>query len=145
LAGSYRALCNHSLLSPEERNRVDAAERQDNLRTCLSGLYPFLCDRGLLATTENKQVPTAVDSTSQSDKGSSASPQASSSVQPAASSSSTTSISLPCAENGSCYGDPNANGVPKTVHVNGYYRKDGTYVRGHYRSAPGTNPPRSHR
>ena len=45
-----------------------------------------------------------------------------------------------CAENGSCYGDPNVNGVPKTVHVNGYYRKDGTYVRGHYRSAPGTNP-----
>jgi hypothetical protein len=47
-----------------------------------------------------------------------------------------------CAENGSCYGDPNVNGVPKTVHVNGYYRKDGTYVRGHYRSAPGTNPPK---
>ena len=45
-----------------------------------------------------------------------------------------------CAENGSCYGDRNANGVPQTVHVNGYYRKDGTYVRGHYRSAPGTNP-----
>ena len=45
-----------------------------------------------------------------------------------------------CAENGSCYGDLNANGVAKTVHVNGYYRKDGTYVRGHYRSAPGTNP-----
>jgi hypothetical protein len=44
------------------------------------------------------------------------------------------------AENGSCYGDLNANGVPKTVHVNGYYRTDGTYVRGHYRSAPGTNP-----
>jgi hypothetical protein len=48
----------------------------------------------------------------------------------------------PCAENGSCYGDPNANGVAKTVHVKGYYRKDGTYVRGHYRSAPGTNPPK---
>jgi len=45
-----------------------------------------------------------------------------------------------CAENGSCYGDLNANGVPKTVHVDGYYRNDGTYVRGHYRSAPGTNP-----
>jgi hypothetical protein len=45
-----------------------------------------------------------------------------------------------CAENGSCYGDLNANGIPKTVRVNGYYRKDGTYVRGHYRSAPGTNP-----
>ena len=52
----------------------------------------------------------------------------------------TTSGTGLCAENGSCYGDPNANGVPKTVHVNGYYRKDGTYVRGHYRSAPGTNP-----
>jgi hypothetical protein len=40
------------------------------------------------------------------------------------------------AENGSYYGEPNANGVPKTVHVNGYFRKDGTYVRGHYRSSP---------
>jgi hypothetical protein len=40
------------------------------------------------------------------------------------------------AENGSYYGEPNQYGVPKTVHVGGYYRKDGTYVRGHYRSAP---------
>ena len=50
---------------------------------------------------------------------------------------------LSVAENGSYYGEPNANGVPKTVHVNGYYRKDGTYVRGHYRSAPNSNPPKS--
>ncbi len=49
------------------------------------------------------------------------------------------------AENGSYYGQPNANGVPKTVAVNGYYRKDGTYVRGHYRSAPGSNPPSTRR
>lgn len=41
----------------------------------------------------------------------------------------------PCAENGSCYGDLSTyNGLPKTVHVEGYYRSDGTYVRGHYRS-----------
>ncbi len=40
------------------------------------------------------------------------------------------------AENGSYYGQPNQYGVPKTVHVRGYYRKDGTYVRGHYRSRP---------
>ena len=41
-----------------------------------------------------------------------------------------------CAENGSCYGDiSNINGMPKTNHVNGYFRKDGTYVRGHYRSS----------
>jgi hypothetical protein len=28
----------------------------------------------------------------------------------------------------------------KDVWVNGYYRSDGTYVRGHYRSAPDGNP-----
>ena len=42
-----------------------------------------------------------------------------------------------CAENGSCYGDISSlTGRPKTVAVKGYYRKDGTYVRGHYRSKP---------
>ena len=41
-----------------------------------------------------------------------------------------------CAENGSCYGDiSNINGLPKTTHVNGYFRSDGPYVRGHYRSS----------
>ena len=41
-----------------------------------------------------------------------------------------------CAENGSCYGDiSSVNGMPKTTHVNGYFRRDGTYVRGHYRSS----------
>ncbi|MCG8404149.1 MAG: hypothetical protein MI923_03015 [Phycisphaerales bacterium] len=40
------------------------------------------------------------------------------------------------AENKSYYGQPNADGRPKTVRVKGYYRKDGTYVRGHYRSRP---------
>lgn len=40
-----------------------------------------------------------------------------------------------CAENGSCYGDVSAaTGRAKTVPVQGYYRRDGTYVRGHYRS-----------
>ena len=40
-----------------------------------------------------------------------------------------------CAENGSCYGDISPlTGRPKTTAVQGYYRKDGTYVRGHYRS-----------
>jgi len=41
-----------------------------------------------------------------------------------------------CAENGSCFGDvSNINGMPKTNHVSGYFRRDGTYVRGHYRSS----------
>jgi hypothetical protein len=40
-----------------------------------------------------------------------------------------------CEENGSCYGDISpSTWKPKTVHVQGYFRKDGTYVRGHYRS-----------
>jgi len=39
------------------------------------------------------------------------------------------------AENGSYYGEISRNtGRPKTTHVRGYFRKDGTYVRGHYRS-----------
>jgi hypothetical protein len=25
--------------------------------------------------------------------------------------------------------------MPKTNHVNGYFRRDGTYVRGHFRSS----------
>jgi hypothetical protein len=42
-----------------------------------------------------------------------------------------------CAENGSCYGDiSTTTGRPKTVHVQGYHRSDGTYVRGYYRSPP---------
>lgn len=42
-----------------------------------------------------------------------------------------------CAENGSCYGDISAlTGRPKTVSVGGYFRSNGTYVRGHYRSRP---------
>lgn len=41
------------------------------------------------------------------------------------------------AENGSYYGElSEATGAPKTVHVGGYYRSDGAYVRGHYRSNP---------
>ena len=47
------------------------------------------------------------------------------------------SYSRACAENGSCYGDISVNtGRAKTVRVGGYYRRDGTYVRGHYRSKP---------
>lgn len=41
------------------------------------------------------------------------------------------------AENDSYRGEiSDATGRPKDVYVHGYYRKDGTYVRGHYRSSP---------
>ena len=56
---------------------------------------------------------------------------------PQASTEQTTVVQTPLvAENGSYFGQPNAYGIPKTVSVRGYYRRDGTYVRGHYRSAP---------
>lgn len=43
----------------------------------------------------------------------------------------------PVAENGSYYGQPSTlTGAPRTVFVRGYYRRDGTYVRSHYRSRP---------
>jgi hypothetical protein len=67
------------------------------------------------------------------------SPQSANFLSPSPSQNSTTkspsSTSIGCAENGSCYGDiSSVNGTPKTISVDGYYRKDGTYVRGHYRS-----------
>ena len=68
-----------------------------------------------------------------------ANPQGATFVSPSPNQSSTpkssSSNSVGCAENGSCYGDiSSVNGTPKTISVDGYYRKDGTYVRGHYRS-----------
>ncbi len=46
---------------------------------------------------------------------------------------------IPLSENGSYYGQLNENGIPKTVFVKGYYRKDGTYVQSYYRSLPSSN------
>ncbi|MBU1706267.1 hypothetical protein KKG19_06135 [Patescibacteria group bacterium] len=41
------------------------------------------------------------------------------------------------AENGDIRGiDNDGDGRAEPVHVHGYYRKDGTYVRGHYRAKP---------
>ena len=124
LAGSYPSLCKHGLLSSAEANEVDAAERRENLKTCLSGLFPSLCNHPLLSSTESAQAER----------------------QPGGDPPSVSAVRAPIvggvAENGSYYGEPNANGVPKTVYVNGYYRKDGTYVRGYYRSVPNSNPPK---
>lgn len=40
-----------------------------------------------------------------------------------------------CSESGSCYGDISpATGKPKTVYVPGYFKSNGKYVRGYYRS-----------
>jgi len=43
----------------------------------------------------------------------------------------------PVAENGDVRGwDNDGDGRTEPVHVRGYYRRDGTYVRGHYRARP---------
>ena len=80
-----------------------------NLRICnLMGVDWTSCDKSLLSDNQIERI-----NESQAESSSSA-----------------------CAENGSCYGDINQYGVPKTIHIKGYYRKDGTYVRGHYRGKP---------
>jgi len=112
------ASCNLAQLTANEQAQVAVAAHVRNFDACRYGYAS--CDLAQLTANEQAQVA--------------ASPPTQRVPLP------TTSGTGLCAENGSCYGDPNINGVPKTVHVNGYYRRDGTYVRGHYRSAPGTNP-----
>ncbi len=129
LKGTYPALCRHGVLSADDAERVRAAEYQANLSTCLKGTYPALCNHGVLSADDAQLVNGAEIAAN----------TISARRQP------TQSLYSPalaptnphCAENGSCYGDISAlTGRPKTVPVEGYYRKDGTYVRGHYRSKP---------
>ena len=129
-SSNYRAClsghgyCDHSALTSAEAVEVESAEYQRNLSKCTSG-YGY-CDHAKLNPSDAAQAKLGESSRVQTV------PSGGLNAGPGV------------AENGSYYGELNANGVPKTVHVNGYYRRDGTYVRGHYRSAPGTNPPRSH-
>src|SRR6266536_2395160 len=101
------ANCDPSRLTVDEQAQVAVAAHARNFQACRYGYAN--CDPSRLTADEQAQVT----------------------VSPP-----TQRVPVPtdsgtglCAENGSCYGDPNVNGVPKTVHVNGYYRKDGTYVR----------------
>jgi hypothetical protein len=47
------------LLSADQLVAVRAAERRENLATCLIGRYPTLCDRSLLSSAERVQVARA--------------------------------------------------------------------------------------
>src|SRR5207249_4346542 len=99
----------HSGLSASEQQQVAVAAHQRNLNACLYGLYG--CQTGDLSASELQALPNH--------------------------SSPTVLVPAGCAENGSCYGDiSEKTGRPKTVPVRGYFRKDGTYVRGYYRSSP---------
>ena len=109
LDGRYPYSCKHKILSKDHAELVRESEYKANLKTCLDGRYPYSCKHKILSKDHAELVRE-----SESKK---------------------TPPSSVCAENGSCYGDISSRtGKSKRVHVKGYYRKNGTYVRGHYRS-----------
>jgi len=91
--------------------QAQSADASTNLWACREG-YDSLCKEELLSAQELASV------TQQRNQR-------------------TEAAEVACAENGSCYGDISSEtGRPKTVYVRGYTRRDGTYVRGQYRSPP---------
>jgi hypothetical protein len=107
--------CNRHMLSEVDVGQVVASDYQRNLQNCLQGLT-YSCDQSYLSLEDQKLVDITL--------------LRKQTVSPP-------SAWPGCAENGSCYGDiSELTGRPKTVSVRGYYRRDGTYVRGHYRSTP---------
>jgi hypothetical protein len=59
LSGKYPALCDHTILTPDQRQRAAAAEKRENLNICLTGKYPTLCQHDLLESDNLKQVQAA--------------------------------------------------------------------------------------
>jgi hypothetical protein len=119
--------CQAALLSTEQKDAVNKAALGRNYRNCLTlGIGGYGCQVSLLSESELKEVS---DNSKQTNL-----------FPPTGSLEGLTPLppaGYPCAENGSCYGDiSDLTGRPKTVPVKGYFRKDGTYVRGHYRSKP---------
>jgi hypothetical protein len=141
--------CNEALLSPAEAAQVRAIRHRVNVQACGYGVGE--CHEGLLSSSE-----AAVVRSTKAGQESFVIPYPLRSMVETSATAPTlldtqlnalfkallTSVGSPVAENGSYYGEPNKNGVPKTVLVNGYTRSNGTYVQGYYRSAPGTNPVR---
>jgi hypothetical protein len=115
--------CKLEDLSPEQRSKVAASNYERNLSRCLSGSPT--CKLEELAATDLEKVRKGREEAAAR----TASPSVGTSVP-------TYVPSGPgCAENGSCYGAVSTiTGLPKTIAVSGYYRRNGTYVRGHYRS-----------
>jgi hypothetical protein len=59
LSGKYPALCNYSLLTPEQLKQAKAAELRENLRVCLTGKYPVLCNHSKLTPEQAGAVRAA--------------------------------------------------------------------------------------
>jgi len=141
--------CSEGLLSSAEAAQVSAIRRRMNVQACEYGVGR--CRKALLTPSEaavvrstkaeQESFVTPYPLTSMGET--SAAPPTALNTQLNALLKILPTPAIPAvAENGSYYGEPNNNGVPKTVLVNGYTRSNGTYVQGYYRSAPGTNPVR---
>jgi hypothetical protein len=146
--------CNEAMLTISESAQVSAIRRRQNVSACEYGLGQ--CNESLLSPLELARVRS--DKTQQGRmltayRMPTQSQMAILPPVPVAPTTSNSSVLLstllralvapavaPVSENGSYYGQPNQNGVPKTVLVQGYTKSNGTYVQGYYRSAPGTNP-----
>jgi hypothetical protein len=59
LSGRYPALCNRTLLTPEQARQATLAEKRENLKTCMTGRYASLCDHDRLAEDEKAAVAAA--------------------------------------------------------------------------------------
>ncbi len=145
--------CNEGMLTPSESAEVSAIRHRQNVSACEYGLGQ--CNEGLLTPSEASHVRSVkarqaevqsrysipiVDATSLVLPAPAIAPAASSALLNTLIRALITPSVAPVAENGSYYGEPNQNGVPKTVLVRGYTRSNGTYVQGYYRSAPNSNP-----
>jgi len=116
--------CNQTLLTEEQKTKVNESALSRNFYACNNGYST--CNQSFL-TEEQRQRLIAKSNNSSSATFSGTQKNEQPNPYP--------NSGGACAENGSCYGDiSNITGLPKTTQVNGYYRKDGTYVRGHYRS-----------
>ena len=160
LTGRYPALCKHELLDRDSVEPVLSAEKRENLKICLDGRYPSLCNHELLRTSDSMTIsvpqvsgsgsPTYRQelfwrqdpfiSTLRSDENASEPRNSVSSIYPP-SFSSTGRVARPLVLPTSTI--PRTAGqttppplLPRTVYVNGYVRRNGTYVAPHYRSAP---------
>ena len=164
LDGRYPAFCDHDRLTAYDAERVRTAEYQVNLVTCIDPQWQHLCRPELLpdnspvtayapseAAPISRSSPSSLSATAPAYRPAPPAPAqinpapVKASVQPAAvrTYQPTWRPAPPppvryapgCGENGSCYGDISTlTGRPKTSYVRGYTRRDGTYVRSHYRS-----------
>jgi hypothetical protein len=139
--------CDRRLLTPGEGAEVARRAKERNYQRCYSGRAG--CNLASLTTVQVRDVrrhrpldfpdPEAPSRFGTQDAAGNSIDSVSTyrNLPPALRSAATAQPTAGCAENGSCYGDVSAaTGRAKTVSVRGYYRRDGTYVRGHYRSSP---------